>query len=228
MTIDALTTPSVATPVTSTGQGLQGSKDEFLKLFMAQLQHQDPFAPTSGADMVAQLAQLSSVEQAKETNTQLADLAASQASAASAGLSSLIGRDCNANVGVFSIDSQGGAPPPIDVSSTSATKGAALVITGADGKELRRIPIPDGTTSATLAWDGKDASGKPVPPGTYAMTVDAGGSTSTISAQWHARVDAVELTADGPRLRMGDILLAPGDIRTIGPSSTTSILTGAK
>jgi len=222
MSIDAvtgLTTPTVATP---TGQGLAGSKDEFLKLFMAQLQHQDPFAPTSGADMVAQLAQLSSVEQAKQTNTQLADLAASQASAASAGLSSLIGRDCNANVGVFSIDTQGGAPPPIEIASTSATKGGALVITGADGKEIRRIAIPDGTTKGTIAWDGLDANGKPVAAGSYTMTVDPGASTSTITAQWHARVDAVELTTDGPRLRMGDVLLAPGDMRTIGSSTITA------
>jgi chemotaxis response regulator CheB len=29
-------------------------------------------------------------------------------------------------------------------------------------------------------------------------------------------VDAVELTANGPRLRMGGVLLAPGDIHTIG------------
>jgi len=217
MSIDAITGSSTTTPSAPAGQ-LKGSKDEFLKLFMAQLQHQDPFAPTSGADMVAQLAQLSSVEAAKQTNTQLADLAASQASAASAGLSALIGRDCNANVGTFSIDTQGGAPPPIDVSSTTATKGAALVITGADGKEIRRIAIPDGTTRGTIAWDGLDANGKPVAAGTYSMSVAAGTTTSTVNAQWHARVDAVELTPDGPRLRMGDVLLAPGDIRTIGSS----------
>jgi flagellar basal-body rod modification protein FlgD len=222
MTIDAITQSSNAS-TQGTASALKGSKDEFLKLFMAQLQHQDPFAPTSGADMVAQLAQLSTVEQAKETNSQLADLAASQASAASAGLSSLIGRDCNASVGAFSVDpKQGGLPPPIDLASTSPTKGAALVITGADGKEIRRIPIADGTTKASIVWDGLDATGKPVPAGSYAMTVDQGATTSTLTAQWHAHIDSVELTADGPRLRMGDLLIVPGDIRTIGSSSSTS------
>ena len=222
MTIDAITQSSNASNQGTQG-ALKGSKDEFLKLFMAQLQHQDPFAPTSGADMVAQLAQLSTVEQAKQTNTQLADLAASQASAASAGLSSLIGRDCNASVGVFSVDpKQGGLPPPIDLASTSPTKGAALVITGADGKEIRKIAIPDGTTTGSVVWDGLDASGKPVPAGSYVMTVDQGATTSTLTAQWHAHIDSVELTADGPRLRMGDLLIVPGDIRTIGSSSSTS------
>jgi flagellar basal-body rod modification protein FlgD len=222
MTIEAITQSSNVSNQGTSG-ALKGSKDEFLKLFMAQLQHQDPFAPTSGADMVAQLAQLSTVEQGRETNVQLADLAASQASAASAGLSSLIGRDCNASVGVFSVDPKlGGLPPPIDISSASATKGASLVIKDADGKEIRKIPIPDGTTKGSVAWDGLDASGKPVAAGTYAMTIDQGTGTSTLTAQWHASVDSVELTADGPRLRMGSVLIVPGDIRTIGSTSTTT------
>ena len=66
MTIDALTsTPSSSSTTASPANQLTGNKDEFLKLFMAQLQHQDPLDPKNGADMVAQLAQFSSVEQAQ-------------------------------------------------------------------------------------------------------------------------------------------------------------------
>jgi flagellar basal-body rod modification protein FlgD len=213
MSIDAITTANGASNATSS-PGLKGSKDEFLRLFMAQLQHQDPFAPTSGADMVAQLAQLSNVEQAKQTNDRLAELAASQASAASAGLSSLVGRECSAAASTFNYDK--GTPPPLEVSSTSPMKGASVVITDAAGKELRRIAVPNGATSTSVAWDGKDASGRPVPPGSYNISVDAGQSAASITSQWRGRVDAVELTADGPRLRMGGVLLAPADIRSIG------------
>lgn len=203
-----------ATPSTQ----LKGTKDEFLRLFMAQLQHQDPFAPTSGADMVAQLAQLSAVEQQKSTNEQLAELAAAQESAANASLSNLVGRTCNAALGDFQIDKAGATPPPIDITAAGPTKGASLVITDADGKEIKRVPIPDGTTSTTMSWDGLDASGQPVKPGTYNISID-GGPSPEITASWHGKIDAVELTADGPRLRMGDLLLAPGDIRTIGVST---------
>jgi flagellar basal-body rod modification protein FlgD len=195
---------------------MTGSKDEFLKLFMAQLQHQDPFAPTSGADMVAQLATLSGVEQSKQINDQLAEMAAAQNASANASLSSLVGRECNATAGAFTISDTGGAPPPIDISSASPMKGASLVIKNAAGEEIRRIPIADGSKTASLAWDGKDASGVPVAPGNYEISVDAGQSASTINPQWHGSVDAVELTETGPRLRMGSLLLAPGDIRTIG------------
>jgi flagellar basal-body rod modification protein FlgD len=222
--IDGITTPT-ATPTVGSGGALKGTQDEFLKLFMAQLQYQDPFAPTSNAEMVGQLAQLSGVEQAKQTNMQLADLASAQAAVANANLASLVGRDCNASIGNFSVDGTGGAPPPMNVTSANGTKGASMVITDANGKEVRRIPIPDGTTSAMLAWDGKDANGAPVAKGNYSMTVDKGTSPTEITASWTGRVDAVELTANGPRLRIGGLLLAPGDIHTIG---TESALSGQK
>lgn len=226
MSIDALTnTYSSATPTSTTGTGLQGSKEEFLKLFMAQLQHQDPFAPTSGADMVAQLAQLSTVEQAKETNSQLADLAAAQSSQASAALSSLVGRECKADAGTFQW--QGGAvsAPPLAIESSALMTGASVQITDATGKVVRTIPIADGTKSTTVQWDGKDDKGNTLRAGSYAIAVNGGNTSSAPTAKWTGRIDAVELTDGGPRLRMGGLLLAPADIRTIGnttPSPPTT------
>ena len=205
----------------SNGPGLQGTKDEFLKLFMAQLQHQDPFAPTSGSDMVAQLAQLSSVEQATQTNQQLADLAAAQSSQASAGLSSLVGRDCTAAAGNFEWQGKGSAPP-LTIESSSPTKGASVKITNANGDVIRTIPIPDGTKSTSVTWDGKDDKGNTVNAGAYSISVDSGTGGSSATATWAGSVDAVELTEGGARLRMGGVLLLPADVRSIGGSTASS------
>src|SRR5690349_15988750 len=192
MSITGISSATQSTDTTST-PGMRGTQDEFLKLFMAQLQYQDPFAPTSGADMVAQLAQLSSVEQAKQTNDTLADLATAQNAVANANLASLVGRTCNATAAGFAIDETGGTPPPLDVTSATPTKGASIVITDESGKEVRRIPIPDGTTKTSIAWDGKDASGQPVKPGAYSISVDGGTSASPVTASWTGRVDSLEL-----------------------------------
>jgi flagellar basal-body rod modification protein FlgD len=232
MSIDAISN-STTTPATTSAPGLKGSKDEFLKLFMAQLQHQDPFAPTSGADMVAQLAQLSSVEQAKTMNDQLAELTAQQTSAASASLANLVGRTCDAKVAAFQLDGKGGAPPPIEISSASPLAGASLVIKDADGKEIRRVPLADGAKTQAVAWDGKDANGNSVPAGAYSMEVEAGKTTSAIEAAWSGRIDSVELTSSGPRLRMAGVLLSPADITSFGAttnpvtSTTGTTTTGA-
>jgi len=219
MTIDALTATTSSPATAPASNQLTGSKDEFLKLFMAQLQHQDPMSPQSGSDMVAQLAQFSAVEQATQTNSQLANLTAAQASTASASLAGLVGRTSQAQAGNFTLDATSGSPPPLSVTSPTPMNGASVVIKDANGKEIRRIPIASGAKDATLAWDGKDSRGVAVPSGSYNISVDSGSTTSTITARWSGRIDAVELSSDGPRLRMGDVLLAPADIYSIGVSS---------
>ena len=44
------------------------STDEFLQLFVTQLQHQNPLEPTEGAEFMSQLAQFSSLEQLVNLN----------------------------------------------------------------------------------------------------------------------------------------------------------------
>lgn len=46
----------------------QMGRDEFLKLLVAQLQHQDPLEPASDTEFIAQLAQFSSLEQLQSLN----------------------------------------------------------------------------------------------------------------------------------------------------------------
>jgi flagellar basal-body rod modification protein FlgD len=223
MKVDSTT--AAATTPTATPGALTGSKDEFLKLFMAQLEHQDPLDPKTGADMVAQLAQFSSVEQAQQTNQHLIDLASAQASTSNASLSNLVGRDCSATAGDFQLDH--GAIPALQVSSNKPLTGATAIITDDNGAELRRIALPDGQSSADVTWDGRNTQGTAVAPGSYHLTIDPGTSTGTITQQWHGRIDAVELGDAGAQLRMGGVLLAPSAVRTIGQTSTSTVTSTA-
>jgi flagellar basal-body rod modification protein FlgD len=55
-------------------------QDDFLKLFVAQLQHQDPMNPLSDSEFLAQMASFSTVEQVSnvaESNTRIVDSLAS-------------------------------------------------------------------------------------------------------------------------------------------------------
>jgi flagellar basal-body rod modification protein FlgD len=53
-------------------------QDAFLKLLVAQMQHQDPMAPTDSSQMMSQMAQFTSVEQLTNLSTSMTALQMNQ------------------------------------------------------------------------------------------------------------------------------------------------------
>lgn len=223
MRIDQTSALTGATSGAAPG-GLNASRDQFLKLFVAQLENQNPLDPQDGADMVAQLAQFSSLEQQVQSNARLDELIASQDAAAGAGLAQLAGRTVVADIGSFTVDGAT-ALPPIELAGTPAAHGGAVVIHGPSGEVVRRVPITPGPPP-TAVWDGRDASGAPVTAGSYTVDVEATGIDGAAVAarpQIRARIDAVELGPDGARLRLGNIKITPASVRSIlGPQGDAS------
>lgn len=115
----------------SAGQGEMG-KDAFMDLLVSQLKNQDPLAPTSNDEMLAQLAQFSSLEQLEELNDNLVGLAVLQQSNALmdqlTSSSALIGQH------VKYTDPDTGNDAWGDVSSVKITDGLALLNIG--GKDV--------------------------------------------------------------------------------------------
>ncbi len=209
-----------STPGTTgaTSPAAAASRDQFLRLFVAQLENQNPLDPQSGADMVAQLAQFSSLEQAVETNRRLADMVAAQDAAGSAALADLVGREVTADASSLSLD---GPPPSLEIDADGAIASGEVIVRSASGAEVRRLPIGAGTAPLVIAWDGTDASGVPLAPGTYTVEVTARGRDGgDVPARPRLRgvVDAVELTPDGPRLRLGGTRISPAAVTTIARS----------
>ena len=61
-------------------QSSELGQDSFLKLLVAQMQHQDPLNPQGNEEFIAQLAQFTSLEQLMGVNTALGDLYAATTS----------------------------------------------------------------------------------------------------------------------------------------------------
>lgn len=207
-------TPS-AQPSPSAGSGLNGNRGEFLKLFVAQLQHQNPLDPMSGADMVAQLATFSQLEQSVEANRQLATMAADQAAAAASGLAALVGRTATADASTLEL---AGTPPPLTIKTVGAFTEGRVVIRNAGGDIVRDLPVGPGGDGTSIPWDGRDASGRPLPPGSYSVSVEltnAQGQPRPAAAQLRGVIDRIDLGPAGPRLGIAGVQVAPGSVTSI-------------
>jgi flagellar basal-body rod modification protein FlgD len=88
---------SSATSATTSNKTL--TKDDFLKMLLAQLKNQDPLKPVDGTDFTAQLAQFTSLEQLTNMSTQLQNMSLAQSANTDAQSIDLIGKEVTADSG---------------------------------------------------------------------------------------------------------------------------------
>ena len=126
------TTPTTATH-TAAGSGTGAlsnpkatlDKDGFLKLFITQLQHQDPSAPMDASESVAQMAQFSMVEGMNNMQTTNSSIASSLNTSSAVGL---IGRT------VSYVDDKGDLQTgKVDRVATTKDGKATLTVAGKPG-----------------------------------------------------------------------------------------------
>jgi flagellar basal-body rod modification protein FlgD len=105
-------------------------KDDFLKLFVTQLQHQDPMSPMDNDQMVAQMSQLSTVEQLTNMASTNAGMAQSLAQSSAVGL---IGRtvtwtdtDDSVHTGVVEKVSTKDGAPSLTVAGTDGVSPSSI------------------------------------------------------------------------------------------------------
>ena len=68
------------------------NKDDFLKLFVTQLQHQDPLNPQDGNQFIAQLAQFSQLEELKSLSSKVDAMTVATASSSQLTTTQLVGK----------------------------------------------------------------------------------------------------------------------------------------
>lgn len=147
-------------------------KDDFLKLFVTQLKHQDPLSPNDSTEMASKLAQFNSLEQMLNVNKTLTKMLDSQKETRSVDMVNYVGKEININGGRLS------------VKSGEATEGVYKLKRPAAGT---RVEIRDSSGTVVMnkelgsiesgeykfKWDGQATDGKKVPNGTYTFSIIA-------------------------------------------------------
>ena len=182
-------------------------KEDFMKLLLAQLEHQDPMNPQDDAQFVSQLATFSSLEQLQTANGNLETLALGQSNLINSQALNLIGKNALVESG-DTVHVQGGVPDSIVYSLPKEASSATLTVFGPDGAPVRTFDLDKSASGRTsLAWDGTDSNGKPLADGDYRIEVtatDLDGAPMTVSLFQSLSIDGVNFGGTGIELISGD------------------------
>ena len=194
------------------------SKDDFLKLFVAQLQNQDPLNPTSSDQLLSQMSSITLVEQSYNQNTNLTNVLAAQQNATAMSAVGLVGTNIKANGNALSFDGTNATNMQINLST--AASSAKVDILDANGKTVATTTT--GALAAgnqTLSWDGADSSGNKLPAGAYSYAVSATSSTGRIvpvTTYTAGTVTGVSYSGSTPILTIGSAAVNLTDIISVG------------
>ena len=186
----------------STAAGKTLGKDDFLKLLIAQVQHQDPLSPMDNQAFVAQLAQFSNVELLQGVNSRLDSLALGQAGANQQAAANLVGKSVAFRSNQVHLDS--GAPAKVGGQLGGAATSVIAVITDASGRTIRTLGLgggPAGSFNGT--WDGRDDHGNLAAAGDYTVKLvaaDATGKSVDIIGQSTGKVTGVSFATGAAQL----------------------------
>ncbi|HIJ94434.1 MAG TPA: flagellar hook assembly protein FlgD [Desulfuromonadales bacterium] len=211
---NAAATTSTTTAAAAMKKSMGMNKDDFMKLFIAQLQYQDPLAPQDPTAMLNQLSQLSLVEQSYNSNTALEKLLTAQNNNLSISAVSFIGKDITANGNAITLD--GASAATVKFSNTVATDSTLISIKDAAGNLVRTITtgaLKSGDSS--YSWDGRDNNGAQLPAGSYSFSATgttAGGTSTIASTYTTGRVDGVSMASGTPVLTIGSTSIALTDV----------------
>jgi len=211
---------------TATPGGLPKSQTvdqkQFLQLFIAQLQHQDPLSPLEPDQLTAQLAQFSQLEQLTGVNDRLDKLAGQSKDSGGAALLNLLGKRVSFDGSTLVV--QGGKTPTVRYTVPESADKVTATVRSSDGTAVRVVDLgAQGTGQHTFAFDGKGALGTVLPDGSYRLEIAAskkGQTTPTsFSLLTEATVDGVDLTADPPALLVGGNTISFDQVRQVHQNS---------
>lgn len=215
-----ITSVTTSTDSTASAAAMKKSlgmnKDDFMKLFIAQLQYQDPLKPQDASAMLDQLSQLSLVEQSYNTNTALDKLLTAQNNSNNLSAVSFIGGTVKANGNAISFD--GSSSPTIAYNLPSSADKVTISISNSAGKVVGSFEF--GAQSAgdqACTWDGKDASGTTLSAGAYTYSIAASSSGTSVTATTYTTgiVSGVSFSSDTPTLTVGAVSVPLTDVISV-------------
>lgn len=217
MITDVTSTATTASAADAMKKSTGMNKDDFLKLFVTQLQNQDPLNPQDGTQFISQLAQLTQVEQAYNTNTNLQNLLGQGSNAGTLAAVSLIGKQVEAPGS--QVELQSGTSATINYNLGRSAETVTVSVLDSNGTVVKSINAgAQNSGNNSVSWDGTDSSGNALSAGAYSFSIsakDAGGSLISNTGLVRGKVNGVDMSGSTPVLSVGALKLNLTDVTTV-------------
>ena len=182
-------------PLTNMGdRDVSMGKEDFLKLLVAQLQHQDPLNPADPTEFTSQLAQFGQLEQLTNANKSLEQLSRMSGEMEKMSALSLIGQDVIAEGSEFHFN---GESMQLGYRIDAPADKVTLYVQNQSGATLTTITARETSPGQYFVdWDGYTDVGMPLVPGDYSLVVHAiDGDEKTVDSKSliKGRVKSVDL-----------------------------------
>lgn len=167
-------------------------KQDFLTLFTAQLQNQNPLEPVKNEAFVAQLAQFSQLEALTNMQGSLDKFVTSMSGERMLNSASLIGKKVSVTDAPTLLTSGGTMEGSLDL--PLGASGIQVNVMDSKGRLVQElIAGPQMPGTMPFQWDGKDAADNPVPTGLYRLSATAvvDGKTTTVPVNTLSTVRAI-------------------------------------
>ena len=209
------TSTSSSTTTAATGSSDTLGKDDFLKLLLTELQHQDPTSPMDSDKILSQTSQLATLESSTKTNTALDNLATQLKQSVNSNATSLIGKMGSIGSDAISLSN---SKSTYEVYFPTAIKTGTMTIADSTGATVKTIDL--GTVAAgksgvlSFDWDGTDNSNTVVKDGAYSVTatyVDTTGASKTTAFGVYP-VESVRYDSGSTYIKLGSQYYAMSDV----------------
>lgn len=197
-------------------------KDAFLKLFITQMQNQDPLNPDNSAEMAAQLAQFNGLEQMMNVNKNLEKMQNEAAVSRAVGLVDFVGKEIKLDNGKLRLE--GGKVSDGIMTVDQETPKAMLEVRDSAGavvatRDLGMLKKGDHA----VEWNGLNNKGEKSANGVYTFNVvakDMNDQDLPVKITSLVKVTGVDLKDTGGSFYTDLGKIRIGEIASIGTSGT--------
>lgn len=198
-------------------------RDEFMKLFLTQMNYQDPLNPMDSQQFSAQLAQFSTLEQLYNANENLEAIGVSQAQSSQYQALNFIGKEIVAEGDTIALQQGQDATAGF---ALSAMADCTVYISNSEGMLVGQLNLGILEPGQhTFEWDGNNLSGISQASGTYRFEVEAVGASGqarSVEPLITGKVSRVNLEGNSPILFVGERPLSLSQIVDIRMPNDTS------